>query len=249
MSIRRPGFWLESPQVRRESAAQVVYRLLREAMINHDLAPSTRLHEPELAVHLSVSRTPVREALRALEADGFVKRLPNGGLMVAEVDARDVAELYEVRRALEGLAAHQAAQRATMHDARELVSILDHADRRSDEAAALRELGERFHRRIAEVADNRRAAELLDKLHDHIVRYRLATAVESRERQDGARREHRRVAEAILDGNPAAAERAMAAHVRRESAYLVAALSPEIASGGTRPSGRRRLRPALGEAQ
>lgn len=244
VSSKRPGSWLASPQVRRESAAQVTYRLLRDAMVNHELAPGARLLEPELAVHLSVSRTPVREALRALEADGFVRRLPTGGLAVAEVDARDVAELYQIRMALESLAAREAARRATMADARELVSILDEADRSADDSRALFVLGERFHRRIAEVADNRRAAEILDKLHDHIVRYRLAAAVENRERQDGARQEHRRVAEAILDGNAVGAERAMSAHARRESAFLVKALTPAAAP---RPSGSRALRPAMAE--
>ncbi|MHB1501809.1 MAG: GntR family transcriptional regulator, partial [Candidatus Dormibacteria bacterium] len=68
MTDHHPGGWASAPLVRRESAAQVVYKLLREAVVNHDLAPSARLLEPELALHLSVSRTPVREALRALEA-------------------------------------------------------------------------------------------------------------------------------------------------------------------------------------
>lgn len=250
MTDQHPGDWLSVPLVRRESAAQVVYRLLREAVVNHELAPSARLLEPELALHLSVSRTPVREALRALEADGFVKRLPNGGLVVAGVDARDVRELYAVRMALESLAAREAAHRATMHNARELVSILDEADRLADHSSSVIILGERFHRRISEVADNLRAADLLEKLHDHIVRYRLATAVESRERQDSARQEHRRVAEAILEGSPAAAERAMRAHVQREGSFLLKALtdkaSGELAAPAGRP-GTARLRPALAD--
>lgn len=244
MSVRHPGEWRSRPLVRRESAAQVVYRLLRDAVVNQELAPSTRLLEPELAVHLSVSRTPVREALRALEADGFVKRLPNGGLIVAAVDARDVRELYAVRMALESLAAREAAQRATMHNARELTAILDEADRLADSSGSVIMLGERFHHRIAEVADNLRAAELLDKLHDHIVRYRLATAVESRERQDSARQEHRRVAEAILEGSPNAAERAMRVHVQREGAFLERAL---VAQGKVAPRPPAKLRPALAD--
>ncbi len=247
MSVRHPGEWRSRPLVRRESAAQVVYRLLRDAVVNQELAPSTRLHEPELALHLSVSRTPVREALRALEADGFVKRLPNGGLVVAGVDARDVRELYAVRMALEALAAREAAQKATMHEARELTAILDEADRLAESSSSVIVLGERFHRRITEVADNLRAAELIDKLHDHIVRYRLAAAVESRERQDSARQEHRRVAEAILEGSPTAAERAMRAHVQHEGAFLAKALASEGGAAATGRASAAALRPAMGD--
>ncbi len=250
MAGGHPGDWVSGPLVRRESAAQVVYRLLREAVVNHELAPSTRLLEPELALHLSVSRTPVREALRALEADGFVKRLPNGGLVVAGVDARDVRELYAVRMALESLAAREAASRATMHNARELTSILDEADRLADHPGSVITLGERFHGRITEIADNRRAADLLEKLHDHIVRYRLATAVESRERQDSARQEHRRVAEAILEGRPIAAERAMRAHVQHEGAFLLKALTDKPGGALSAPhvrAGVKKLRPALAD--
>ncbi|MHB1640507.1 MAG: GntR family transcriptional regulator [Candidatus Dormibacteria bacterium] len=250
MTDHHPGGWASAPLVRRESAAQVVYKLLREAVVNHDLAPSARLLEPELALHLSVSRTPVREALRALEADGFVKRLPNGGLVVAGVDARDVRELYAVRMALESLAAREAACRATMHNARELVSILDEADRLAADSSAVVRLGGKFHQRITEVADNRRAADLLEKLHDHIVRYRLATAVQSREHHDSARQEHRRIADAILEGKPVAAERAMRSHVQREGAFLLKALTDnagaQLAGGPARVSPAR-LRPALGE--
>ena len=252
MTDHHLGDWLSAPVVRRESAAQVVYRLLREAVVNHDLAPSSRLLEPELASHLSVSRTPVREALRALEADGFVKRLPNGGLVVAGVDDRDFRELYAIRPALESLAAREAARRATMHNARELISILDESDRMADHLTAVTSLGEKFHRRISEVADNRRAADLLEKVHDHIVRYRLATAVESRERQDSARQEHRRVAESILEGKPGAAERAMRAHVQQEGLFLLKALSSRDGARAATPSSptsTAKLRPALADAR
>ncbi|HVA21328.1 MAG TPA: GntR family transcriptional regulator [Candidatus Micrarchaeia archaeon] len=217
----------EPIQIRRESAGQAIYRLLRDAVIQRRLAPSTRLLEPELAVSLSVSRTPVREALRVLEAEGFVERLPSGGLVVAGIDPQDVRELYDVRLALETMAARQAAQRATVHDVHALIDLLDRLSRLSLEPDEALRHGDVFHDHLAQLAGNRRCQEVIHHMRNHIDRYRAAGTLAAPERVARAWAEHRRVADAIAQGNPLRAARAMHAHIRAEAQACIAAVDRE----------------------
>ncbi|WP_171905313.1 GntR family transcriptional regulator, partial [Cellulosimicrobium cellulans] len=90
---------------RRQSGARTVYDVLRARIIDGSLAPGERLAEPVLADRLGVSRTPVREALRLLEAEALVVALPTGGVRVAPLDVADARRVYEVRARLEGLLA------------------------------------------------------------------------------------------------------------------------------------------------
>jgi DNA-binding GntR family transcriptional regulator len=89
-----------------------VYRLVRHALVSGTIKPGTRLVEAELAGRLHVSRTPVRDALRRLEADGLLQRVGRGGLMAAEVQPDEVEDIFRVRRELDRLAAALATERA-----------------------------------------------------------------------------------------------------------------------------------------
>jgi len=222
----------EPVSVRRESAGQAIYRLLRDAVIQRRLAPSTRLLEPELAVSLAVSRTPVREALRVLEAEGFAERLPGGGLVVAGIDPQDVRELYDVRLALETMVARQAAHRATVHDVHALIDLLDRLSRlRLEPEEALRH-GDVFHDHLAQLAGNRRCQEMIQHMRNHIERYRAAGTLAGPGRVERAWVEHRRVAEAIAQGNPVRAARAMQGHIRAEAQACIAAVDRDHRPGG-----------------
>ncbi len=226
----------EPVRVRRESAGQAIYRLLRDAVIQRRLAPSTRLLEPELAVSLSVSRTPVREALRLLEAEGYVERLPGGGLVVAGIDPQDVRELYDVRLTLEMMVARQAAQRATVHDVHALIDLVDRLSRLTLEPEEALRLGDVFHDHLAQLAGNRRCQEMVHHMRNHIDRYRAAGSLAAPGRVERAAAEHRRVVEAIAQGNPVGAARAMRAHIRAEAQACIAAVDrdhrPGVPAGG-----------------
>ena len=98
-------------RVRRASGGQIVYEELRRRILELELEPGTRLFEPQLALELQVSRTPLREALRLLLAEDLLDQLPTGGMVVRPLSRRDVDELYGVRGGLEGVIAARAAQR------------------------------------------------------------------------------------------------------------------------------------------
>src|SRR5690606_40070113 len=84
---------------------ELVFEAIREAIINGTHKPGERLMEIQLAEELGVSRTPVREAIRKLELEGFVVMVPRQGAYVADITLKDVADVFEIRAALEALAA------------------------------------------------------------------------------------------------------------------------------------------------
>src|SRR3954464_13201192 len=95
------------------SRSDLVYRKLREAIETGDLKPGQRVMEVEVAAWLDVSRTPVREALRKLEAEGMLAMEPRAGLVVASLTRQAMMELYVMREVLEGTAARLCARHAS----------------------------------------------------------------------------------------------------------------------------------------
>ena len=91
----------------------IVFEALREAIIAGQLRPGERLMEVQIADELGVSRTPVREAIRKLELEGFVIMVPRKGAYVSDISIKDITDVFEIRRALEGLAVELAARRMT----------------------------------------------------------------------------------------------------------------------------------------
>ena len=99
---------------------EIVFETLREAIITGVLKPGERLMEVQLAEEMGVSRTPVREAIRKLELEGFVVMVARKGAYVAGISLKDVTDVFEIRAALEGLAACLAAGRASEEDLEEM---------------------------------------------------------------------------------------------------------------------------------
>src|SRR5262249_30143213 len=126
-------------QVERPAALrdQVVGNL-RNAIINGQLAPGARLIERQMCELLGVSRTLVREALRQLEAEGWIRILPNRGPVVISMTPEEVRELYEVRAALEGIAAFRAAERVTPEQLDRLAATVDAITKPQGPAAWIR---------------------------------------------------------------------------------------------------------------
>jgi DNA-binding GntR family transcriptional regulator len=103
----------------------VVFDYMKDAIITGKLKPGERLMEVQLAEKLGVSRTPVREAIRKLELEGLVVMVPRKGAYVADLDAKDLLNVLEVRSSLEGLAASLAAERITEEEIDKLKKIIE----------------------------------------------------------------------------------------------------------------------------
>jgi len=225
--------------IRRESAGQAIYQVLRDQIIEGKIRPFTRLREPELAVRLSVSRTPLREALRHLDAEGFVERLPTGGVMVAGIDPDDIRDLFSVRAVLEGHLVREVAARASAQDVAELYRLLDRMDKLEAYPEDVIRVGFDFHDRLAMMAGNRRCRGILRQTRQHIDRYWAVTTANKPDRVRVISDEHRRVVDAIRDGDPARAEAAMQAHIGTGAAVCIEAATIEVEriADGTQPEG------------
>jgi DNA-binding GntR family transcriptional regulator len=201
-------------------------RRLRELILEGTYRAGTRLTELEVAAALGMSRTPVREAFRALAADGLVR--PAGwGVAVVALDPSDLDHAYQVRAALEGLTAELAAdrQRAGRIAPADLASIRAAATDAAEATAAGQlqsavEHNRRFHQRIAELAGNPVALSTLDRLWDQILVSTLhSLTAPARPVQVTA--QHDQLLAAIGDGRIQAAGRIARQHAldTRASAY------------------------------
>ncbi|SHJ36865.1 transcriptional regulator, GntR family [Ruegeria lacuscaerulensis ITI-1157] len=185
-------------------------RLLAEIR-NGQLLPGDRLRETELAERLGVSRTPVREAIRQLEADGLVAHLPRIGASVRRLDYAEVMELYEMRAVLEGTAARLAARAASDIELEELAAIDGDLANATDGAEAFR-LNRMFHAALLDAAKNRFLHRSMTALQKALMILGPTTLAES-DRLEAAKEEHAVVLAAIRARDGAAAEARMRAHI------------------------------------
>lgn len=207
----------------RPSGAQTVYDMVRAQIIDGTLAPDVRLTEPVLAQHLGVSRTPVREALRLLTAEGLVQQQLTGGIRVAPMRRLDLERIFDVRGRLEGLMAHDACVRMDERGRTELEELFDLMDRMRGHHRAVLDLGRQFHEKIGEHADNPWCSHLLHQLRAHVDRFRAASTGQPGRAADTVT-EHHQVFEAVISGDAERAERTMRAHIDRSAEVAARAL-------------------------
>ncbi|SFR15541.1 GntR family transcriptional regulator [Poseidonocella sedimentorum] len=196
---------------------QSVYARLCDEIRSGALAPGARLLETDIAARLQTSRTPVREAIRRLEAEGLVDHQPRTGAIVRVLDYSEIMELYEMRTVLEGTAARLAARAASPMEIEELKSIHQEMIRSPGDSAGQVLLNRQFHTRLLEAARNRfllRAAVSVEKT----LLILGPSAMEFPERMREAFAEHGAVIEALEARDGAGAELAMRRHM--ENAQL-----------------------------
>lgn len=179
-----------------------------------DLPPGTRLKEVDLVEALAVSRTPLREALTALRAEGILER-DDDGLRVRRLDWRDVRALYDLRGQLEGMAARLSADNAHTAERAVIADICRDEGRLILDGAPPDELARqnrRFHHAILQAAGNRFLSESLERLSQLMVLLG-ATAYSLDGRADAIRDEHAAINDAIQTGDADGAEMAMLSHL------------------------------------
>lgn len=219
------------------------YQRLIEAIARGDLPPGTRLREIELSERLGLSRTPVREALRALEADGLVQHQPRQGAMVRKLDHAEVMELYEMRAVLEGTAARLAARMASDIELHALAVLNDQFAATTDAATAA-ELNRQFHHTLMGASRNRFLVRAVDGLRKTMLilgptTMTLATRVAE------AASEHAGIVKALQARDGARAEALMRSHIeaaqlsRLKLRSLEAVTAANVADDGAVGGGRK----------
>lgn len=199
-------------------ASDQAYLELRARILSGELAPGTQLKEEELATICGVSRTPVRDAIRRLETELFVRRTDSQRSFVAEWTLEDIEEVFTLRGMLEGYAVRRAAIRATESQIARLAGINEDLravlDAPSLDVQAFLAANARFHSLILEIAASDRLAALLGRLVMQPVVQQTAMAY-GREQLSRSYNEHTEITAALAQGDPDWAEALMIAHIRR----------------------------------
>jgi len=206
-----------------------VYDGIREAIREGMLKAGQRLVERDLAARLKVSRTPVREALRLLEAHGLASALGGRGLFVTSLAPDEVSELYFAWEALEGLAARTAAQHATALEIEALQEIHAQWDG-AEEPRALGRLNKRFHSAIHRATRNRFLLRALRTIDDSVTLLGLST-YSIPGRAEEVKAEHAAVLAALAARDGDAVEAAARRHIRRAGQLRLALTGEREAAG------------------
>jgi DNA-binding GntR family transcriptional regulator len=217
--------------IKASTLTQQVYDHLKEQVVSGVFPAAEPVFETQLAHELGVSRTPVREALRILESEGFITAAHGGGVRAVAIRTRDIKDAVEARVALEQLTVRQAAERADEAQLAELERIVG-ATREAINAGLLGDVmlcNERFHRHVAVCSGSRLMEQLIGRVYDYLRSYqvlrKLADRGDIRAVLETTDAEHRRIAELIRARDAVAAARAMTAHLREVEGYYEATLA------------------------
>ena len=202
------------------------YAQLKDEILSNRMPPGFQAPEPEIALRLGMSRTPVREALIRLEAEGLVELVPRRGARVLPIRVEDMQEIYEILTSLESDAAAALARR--MPDA-EALAPLSAATRDMEEALgredrdAWAEADDKFHRTLLELHGNRRLLSFVQALSDQAHRVRIVT-LRLRDLPIRSTKDHRDILEALKAGNEDGAREACREHRKRAASELMGIL-------------------------
>ncbi|AAF94493.1 TPA: GntR family transcriptional regulator [Vibrio cholerae] len=214
-----------SPLVRQASTekestkSENLTEYLIEAIVEGQLAPGSKISEPELAKQFQVSRGPLREALMRVEGLGLIERIPHIGARVIQLSPTKLVELYAVREALEGMAARLAARNITEIELAGLESLLSTHSTHIDQvegASYFHQQGDfDFHYRIIQACRNQQLIGLLcDELY-HLLRMYRYQSPRSHSRPVEALEEHKFILRAIRQRDEELAEMLMRRHISR----------------------------------
>lgn len=197
---------------------------LRERIVTGRLKPGDRLVERDLAADLGVSRLPVREAIRALHAEGFLESPSPRRVLVRQLSRVDVEELFDIREALEVLACGLAAERAGADGLAKLHKCLAAASKAtaSGQGSRITEANNRFHAEILVLAGHQLLSSLMRPVEG-----RLAWLTSQNEHWDDLLSEHERLYEAIASGDAERARACALGHVRVNRDVTLRTLFPE----------------------
>jgi len=201
------------------SRVDFVVNAIREGIRTGEYVPGQRLVEADLTRAFGISRGPLREAMRRLAGDGLVVIEPHKGVAVRKMSAEDLEELYDVRSAMESLAARLAAKHIDEGDNRARLKTLVDAMRehkKGSDVMAYASLNEEFHRVIVEMSGNRYLRDLVNRLRVPIFRYQFNRFLDNDAKKNSIA-EHQAIAKAIMEGDGKKAEKAMRRHVSRSS--------------------------------
>ncbi len=205
---------------------EAVCESLRNAIKSGVLAPGERLMEVQLADELGISRTPIREAIRKLEQEGYVIMLPRRGTYVSSVSVHDVQEIFEIRSALESLSIGLAARRIESDELDQLQQLLALTEKyiKLGDIDNIVKTDIEFHGLLYSVSRNERLGIIINNLKEQLARFRKQSMSYPGRLKDTLD-EHREMVEAIANGDVEAARDAAERHMERAEETLLKAMN------------------------
>ena len=200
-----------------------VYRILKKEIIKGSFKPGFKMLEAKIAEQMGISRTPVREALRELAAEGFVILNPNQGVIVRSVSPDSIREILQIRSVLDGLAARLAAYVVTEKEIKELENYNIKMEILANQNDALN-YGEEdiaFHGFIASICKNKQLINLRKNISAQSLRYRISS-LRIPGRLHKSLKEHWKIIEAIKEKDPGRADRMGRKHIENALKNILA---------------------------
>lgn len=220
---------MELGKIERRRAVDDVYQAIREAILDRRFPTGMRLNVEELASQLGVSLTPIRSAIQLLSAEGLVEVHSRSGTFVATLSRRDLAETFDIRCALECLAAEKAEGLTDEHidKARKLLSVLARPIKNDSQRKVHEQANSEFHNLIIQSAGNQRLADMYESLQAHIAMCRVHRQDENWElRLPREQEEHEDIVQAMERRDAKGLTKALRNHILRAKDVLIQNLPP-----------------------
>lgn len=230
------------PIERHQTLREKILETIRDAILKGSLKPGERVSEPELAERFGISRTPIREAFRQLESEGYLEVIPRKGAVVASLSERDVEEFYAIKIILEGFAARMAAENLTARDIERLEAInerLRQIAREGDVKNFFRVHNE-FHEVFIKAAGNEKLYEMINQLVMRFKRLRLASLAQPG-RMEISVEEHRNMIQAFKNHDGERADSLVRHTATIGAGVLIQSMAQEDQSEGRVPLLSERL--------
>ena len=198
---------MKKPMEKHLTLREKILENIRDAIISGSLKAGSRVSEPELAERYGISRTPIREAFRQLESEGYLTVIPRRGAVVSEFSQKDVEEFYAIKSILEGYAARCACEKLTPKELDKLQAINDRlADlAKHNDVKSFFKIHNDFHDLFIKAADNEKLRELITSVVNRFQRLRLMS-LSLPERMRISVQEHEKIIDAFRRKDAATAE-------------------------------------------
>jgi len=199
---------------KKENLHTAIYEKLKSQIINFTLKPGQKLQDRQLGSQFGVSRTPVREALNRLVQEGFIRQIPGQGYFVKETTIKEIEDLYEVREALEALAAQQAIRRINNHQIKKLSEILKRHKKLIQNGRFKGRLLEDadFHKTIALASGNQYLYEIISNIFDKISTFQ-AIDILTFQRTKTAYQQHKEIFQSLKEKDVQMLEKKLRKHI------------------------------------
>lgn len=213
---------IDEPKLLSEDIADSI----KTAIIKGKFKPGEKISEGDLAESMGISRTPLREAFRKLENEGFIKIIPRKGAVVANIDAEEAINLYEIKSTLEGLAARLAAANMKEKDISKLEKVNDELKELIDknDLESFYRVHTRFHEGFVKLCGNKRLVNMISNLNDHFNRFGIISLTLPGQFEN-AIQQHAEIIEAFKSGNEDLVEKKVKTNVMTGGRVLVQHLS------------------------